>query len=345
MTLKLNLDHILKPFTESVKSTILLPNHIELSSIEQALGDFFESSSLKVKAHEVHTHNHLPPHLPTFYIKAEPLPGGFYLVLTPPAYAKVLEKFYGSKNTFTDDRLSKGAVGFLLTSLIGLINDKKVFPSLSFFMSEFEQTSQTLQSVKIEIELEDSFPLVCELYFPESFVESYLSHFAQNLQDQIHNVSFTSSLIVGHVKLSKEAFFSCKVHDAILLDEILYMPLEQKGLAKLQYQNNFFAQVRLNHNTIKFLDFNPLPDEVTMEQQSDNPLKSLSDVSLEFHVEFARLNLNFSEFEKLTSGQTLELFKDNPTSCYLTLQGQRVAKGELVKVGEQMAFLIEELKS
>jgi flagellar motor switch/type III secretory pathway protein FliN len=123
------------------------------------------------------------------------------------------------------------------------------------------------------------------------------------------------------------------------------MPFEQKGLAKLQYEGSYFAQVRLNHNTIKFLDFNPLPDEVSMEQHGESPLKSLSEVSLELQVEFAKINLNFSEFEKLTSGQTLEIAKDNPTSCYLTLQGQRVAKGELVKVGEQMAFLIEELKS
>lgn len=345
MTIKLNLDHILKPFTDSVKQTISLPKEIELSFFQELLAHFFTCESLSLKAHPVHTHNHIPAHVPTFFIKAPPLEHGFYLTITPPAYSKILEKFYGSTTHFTDERLSKGAFGYLVANFINLLNEKKLFSTLSFYVAENTPTQETLQSIKLEIILEDSLPLVCELYFPESFVDAYMTHFASCFVDKTHDISFISSIIIGHVQLSKEKFLSCQVHDAILLDEILYMPFEQKGLAKLSYKGAYFAQVRINHNTIKFLDFNPLPEEVSMEQQNESPLKGLSDVNLEFQIEFARLNLSFSEFERLTSGQTLELAKDNPTSCYLTLQGQRVAKGELVKIGEQMAFLIEELKS
>lgn len=345
MTLKLNFDHILKPFTETVKKTISLPTTIQDSLFETVLRDFFDSETLTLNTESVHSCNHLPPHLCTFFIKAEPLDSGFYLTITPPACSELLEKFYHSKTPFNDERLNKGAIGYLLTTFIQNLNNKKGLSGLSLYVAENEQTQETLQSIKVEIKLEDAFPLVCQLYFPESFVENFLKYFEADLKEPRQNISFISSVVIGHVKLSKEAFDSCQIHDAIILDENLYLPSEQKGLAKLQYQGVFFAQARINHNTIKFLDFNPLPDEVTMEQDSESPLKSLSDVNLEFQVEFARLNLNFSEFEKLTTGQTLELFKDNPTSCYLTLQGQRVARGELVKIGEKMAFLIEELKS
>lgn len=345
MRLQLNLDHILKPFKDSVKQTIALPQDIALSSFQELLAHFFNHESLSLQGHPVHTHNHIPAHIPTFYIKAAPLESGFYLAITPPAYTKILEHFYGSSTEFSDERLTKGAFGYLVANFINSLNEKKLFSTLSFYLAEQTQTQETLQSVKLEILLENTLPLVCEMYFPESFVDAYMKHFSSCFIDKIHDICFTSSIVIGHVQLSKEKFLSCQLHDAILLDEILYMPLEQKGLAKLAYQGAYFAQVRMHHNTLKFLDFNPLPEEVTMEQQSESPLKALSDVTLEFQIEFARLNLNFSEFERLTSGQTLELTKDNPTSCYLTLQGQRVAKGELVKVGEQMAFLIEELKS
>lgn len=345
MTLKINLESILKPFTDNVNKVLSLPNDVDINSFEEVLKSFFDVEQLQIKAHEIHSTNHIPQNHSIFYLKAAPVDKGFYLTITPPTVSKLFEKFYGSKTAFSDERLTKGAVGFLIANFTELLNEKKIFPSIAFYLSECADMHDTFQMLKLELLLENSYPLVVELYFPELFVESFYDHFSSSMRPLSNDLPFTVNITIGHVKLSKDVFRACKVHDAILLDESLYIPHDKKGLGRLNFAGHSFAQVRINHSTIKFLDFNPLPDEVDMEQNSESPLKSLSEVNLEFQIEFARLNISFSEFEKLTTGQTLEIAKDNPTSCYLTLHGQRVAKGELVKVGEQMAFLVEELKN
>lgn len=345
MTLKLNLEHLLKPFTENLKPSLSLPKGVEISSFETILKQVFETESLSIKVHEAHAKNHLPHAELSYFIKASFSPAGFYLFIYQPSASKLLEKFFGSKTAFNDERLVKGALGYLVTNGIQTLNESQIFASSTFYLAEHLELQEAFQAVKVEVLLDESYPLVFDLYFPESFIDSFHEHFANMTKDHYNQISFVTKLLIGQTKLTSEQFRSLKVSDALVLDESLFMPDQNKGLGRLSLNDRSFAQVRINHNTIKFLDFNPLPDESYMEQNQEAPLKNLSEISLDLQVEFARITMSFSDLEKLTTGQTIEFSKDQATSCYLTLQGQRVAKGELVKVGEQMAFLIEELKN
>jgi flagellar motor switch/type III secretory pathway protein FliN len=340
---ELHLDKLLEPFSHELKKQLCLPTSFDHLKAEELLRQFFEDETLSFKAHLHSPQNHLPHHNLIFALKADPIAQAFYVCLTPPSKDLLLEKFFGSKGAFDDERLKTGACGFLISKFIVALNQYRLFDKNAFYLTEEVLKKDSFQTLKIEISLNSSYPLVLDFYFPEAFVEAFIELYQDSLHIKKSDHAYPIHIICGSVKLKAEEFRAIKKHDLILLDENYYHIDTQKGIVRLTFQNKVFAQARLSGHALKILDFNPLPEEDLMEQNSFNPLSTISDVELDLQVEFATLKLKLKDLENLEAGQTLNIEKEQSTSCFLTLNAQKIARGDLVKVGEKMAFLVQEI--
>ena len=342
MITKLNFDHLLEPLTSSFKEPLQLPKEVTLELLHPLISELLTSPISSLEAHSPHPVTHLPVHQHLFCLKADPIQPPFYCAINSACQGKLLEIFFESANFFSDDRLIKASLGFILLKAINLLNTQKVFSKLAFYLTEFSQTKESLQLVKVELKLESSYPLILDFYFPESFIEKYSELYKKELEPKHRPIPFWVNIHTGSVKLTTEELGSLRKSHVVFLDQNYYHPDTQKGIGRLVINNTVLAQVRITHHALKFLDFNPLPDEDSMNQNNETSLKDVSGLLLDLQVEFTTLKMELGQLETLTSGQTLEFHKENPATVYLTLQGQKMAKGELVKVGEKMAFLVQE---
>lgn len=77
--------------------------------------------------------------------------------------------------------------------------------------------------------------------------------------------------------------------------------------------------------------------------QTANPLDSLLDVNVLVTVELGRTTLSVNEVLKLGVGSVVELDRLILEPVDLMVQGMRLARGEVVVVGDRFAILIKEI--
>lgn len=342
MITKLNLDQFLQPFSESSKASLSLPRSVSEDDITNVIKTFLNHDNCHIKAHESRPVSALPKTMQTICVKANPIDSPFYLAFSDPTRNKLFELFFGSTDPFQDQRLSYAASGYLVTAFLSDVNQKRLFQELSFYLADIAPEPELFHHLKLEIFIEESYPILIDCFFPEKFLEAFNALYQNDLSQKKFAIELPISVTTGLVTLDKDTLDRLKKTDIVFLDESYYDIPTEKGMAKLCFQGHNFAQARISHHHLKFLEFNHITHESNMET-SDDSLKPISDVSFELHVEFATFKMSLKELESLNVGQTIDLHKDKLTSCFLTLRGQKIAKGELVKVGEKTAFMIEEI--
>lgn len=78
-------------------------------------------------------------------------------------------------------------------------------------------------------------------------------------------------------------------------------------------------------------------------QPKEKTLTSLEDLPLRIHVEVGRFEISVEKFLQLEPGNMLPLDVSPEDGVYLTVHGKRVAKGELVRLGDLLGIRIVEL--
>lgn len=343
MITKLNLDQLLEPFKDNVKATLALPSDIQDNDFINLLKQFLNSDPIDLRVHHAPIVSHLPSQLELVAIKADPLDSPFFVGVSSPAKAKIFDLFFGSMEPFSDPRLVHGALCYLVLSFTSLLNQQKLFSKLAFYVTDKPHALDSYHHLKAELVIEGAYPVIVDLFFPEAFVESFCEIYKDKIQEPQHVLPLPISVISGSVRLSYAELKSLKETDVIFLDENYYDTDTHKGITKLSLSGKTFAQARLHHQHLKFLEFNYDAQPTQIDMNSENTMTPLPDVNLELQVEFASFKMSSKDLESLTVGQTIELHKDDPTCVFLCLDGQKIAKGQLVKVGEKMAVMIEEL--
>lgn len=338
----LDFEHFLEPFNTPIKATLTWPEQSDLDGLIALFKEFFNSDDLTLHPHELHPTQHLPTQTVLITLQADPCKTPLYLSLPPACQTRLLQQFFGPDQTFHDPRLKEGALYYIVAQFLDRFNGAHLLSKLTVYLADEQPCHESLQQLKCELSWAKSTPVTFDLFFPESLVETldqlYKHRAASN------NLPCLIHIHTGSVKLTQQQLSGLKPKELVILDENYYQPDTQKGLGYLYFKTTCFAQVRINEHHFKFLDFNPLPDEALMEHSDQSPLVTLETTQLNLQVEFATLTLPFKDLEQLTPGQTLDFHKDDPAKVYLTLQGQKIAKGKLVKIGDGMAFLVEQIK-
>ncbi len=348
MMTPLDLDHLLQKFSGRLPHHLALPAGVAIDQIQSIVGEILEEPFIKLHVLSDHPRKELP-HAPFhFYFKAEPIETPFILSFHEPAAAYLLSRFFNNSDPFSDLRLKKGALGYSFLKALSIFDTHKLFQKLSLVLTDSIDPHEAMHAIKVELVKENFPPIIFELLFPEGFVHAYLDLYKHQLHAPSSKALYQIQVMTGSTHLKKSQLKQIQKNQLVLLDEHYYHTDTQKGMGRLFVENRPFAQVRITPNTLKILDFNPLPEEVFMDESIDetNPsiLHTIDEVPLELMVEFATLKVELSQLEALKAGQTLDIHKENPTCVYLSLHGQRIAKGELVQVGEKMAFLVQETR-
>lgn len=79
-------------------------------------------------------------------------------------------------------------------------------------------------------------------------------------------------------------------------------------------------------------------------QPTTDALTSLQSLPLEVSVEVSRLEMNFKSLSELRPGNLLELPTRPENGVHLVVNGKKLARGELIRVGQLLGVRILEIK-
>jgi flagellar motor switch protein FliN len=170
---------------------------------------------------------------------------------------------------------------------------------------------------------------------------------------------------MGFVDLEKEEYKAIRKGDVILLDQCSYDPDEKEGWVVLTAGFETLFRGRLKKGGIKILEyprieedkkmmdeedkFEPLEEEIfeivddtsaLPQNASQVPLPSFEKLPVRVSIEVARLKMTIDELTKLSPGSLLDLAVSPELGVDLVVNGKKIAKGDLVKVGDVMGVRI-----
>ncbi|NGX39491.1 MAG: Flagellar motor switch protein FliN [Chlamydiae bacterium] len=309
-----------------------------------------------------------------------PLPGVYHFVLPREGQTKLLELLLteeSSSKGFTDEALNQGFFHFAFVSALDAFNRESPYGDLTACLAE-ENPLPEERALCIDVSLDiDGHPLMGRLICPRETQAAFRTHFAMEKPPLLSDPSFADTPIpllleVGQTQIPIDKWKQVKQGDFILLDRCTYDIENKRGRASLVLGKTRLFDVRIKEGEVKILEQahyqeeTPMTDQVPPEQPSDEndstmeekmseerpmwsppngeeeeaPIIPVGDVPLTLTVEVGRLKMPLDKLSQLEPGNLLNLDVQPESGVYLTVEGKRIAKGELVKVGELLGVKI-----
>ncbi len=205
---------------------------------------------------------------------------------------------------------------------------------------------------------------------------------ATSLSQQLSAVApIDIRVIVGKTDLLLSEWKSIQLGDCILLDRSFLHPENLEGQVLLQLNGKTLLRAKMKQKTLKILEF-PHVDEVdrmysnskdedespeeeteeveieeeeieeVTEWEEEDPITeeiskttpiSTQDIPIQLIVEIGKIRMSMEKFLQLEPGNFLEIPVSPENGVDITVNGQLVGRGELVRMGEVMGVRIMEL--
>ena len=224
--------------------------------------------------------------------------------------------------------------------------------------------------------------LVCPASFHQSFKTHFSTLPPPSITHALAaELTLPLRMEVGETALPLRTFKELKVGDFLVLDRCTYDPKTQKGTITLFLEKKPLLRGRIKDAGLKITDYafyqeEPVPmspekpqDEENIKESFDveeisipeepseenhlwsaggeekgvEKLISTEEIPLTISVEVARLRMNLDKLLQLSPGNVLELSVRPEQGVDLTIDGKKVAKGELIKLGEMLGVKILQL--
>jgi len=303
-----------------------------------------------------------------------PLPGTLFLVMPERIIEKVLNHLLAQK-TLSDPTVKAGFLSYSLLQILESFNTLNPYGNLSCMLAEESPLPEEgALAIDVEVTL-GSEKLSCKILIPRDVRASFKSHFTMENPPLLTDPSFSSlpmpmHLEVGSTILTSEQWIQVAIGDFILLDRCTFSPKEGRGTAILALGDTPLFDVRIKEGECKILEHAltqeapvmtqdndeipppPPPEErVPEEGGAEEPLWSSQGeekekitpsgkIPLQITVEVGRLQMPLEKVSELSPGNVLELGIGPSPDVYLTVGGKRIAKGELVNLGEAIGVKI-----
>ncbi|MBI3237193.1 MAG: type III secretion system cytoplasmic ring protein SctQ [Chlamydiales bacterium] len=190
---------------------------------------------------------------------------------------------------------------------------------------------------------------------------------------------------IGHTNLKMAQWDRLKVNDMLILDRCTYDVKAHKGTAALVLGRTPLFRLRFKEDHLKIIEYAHYQEEhismdedfskeeeeskddaaflsgmheefsedteehlwsvETPKEASDQEVVSVRDVPLTLSVEVARLQMSLEKLLELKPGNLIDLAVHPEQGVDLILNGKRVARGELVKLGEVIGVKILQIGS
>jgi flagellar motor switch protein FliN/FliY len=284
---------------------------------------------------------------------------------------------------FSDPSFQEGFYQYLLLRTSECFEKLQPYPGLHIqWLERTKDLDKQSFACDLQIKIkEESF--LARLVFSQEFQLSFSDYFAKTSKipyssPLIQSIDLSLQVEAGGCTLSQKEWETLKIGDFLLLDTCSYNPVSQKGTFQLSLEGTPLFKAKMKKSTLKILDycsyngdimdddmdlesFNEEPpleaeleEEMDMEEElampppSEKPeeLKTLSktsEIPFPVVVEVDRLKMSLGHLLSLEPGNVIDLSVRPEQGVYLTVHGKRVAKGELIKLGEALGVKIVEI--
>lgn len=206
-----------------------------------------------------------------------------------------------------------------------------------------------------------------------AFLEAFRAHFTArkpSLRSLFaeKNLPLTLQLEVGQTTVSQKDFQTLVVGDLLVLDRCSYDPLTHRGSATIALEGTPLFRARLKMGNVKLVDYAFYHEEASMihspeegpseEGAEDSHLWSTEqsnhaedldklipadEIPISLSVEVSRVKMNLDKLLALEPGNVIELPTKPEQGVRLVANGQTVALGELVKLGDLLGVKISQI--
>lgn len=251
-----------------------------------------------------------------------------------------------NKEGFSGPKLRQGFYHFLLLKVLQTLDQLKIFKGVSLHLlptTSLPQENGFCIDVACTL---SSRTLQGRIICPQSFLSAFKAH--QPLQKttllslgESSYLELTLRCEVGHTSLSLEEWETLQVGDFLILDRCSFDPYEGKGSLTVSLGETPLFMARFKPEGIKVLDFAFYQEaisepEVAEFEPSDIEIPEETQTNNSFHLtaEVGRLNISLHQLLQLQAGSLLELSMRPEQGIDVTRSGKRVAKAELIKLGD-----------
>lgn len=284
---------------------------------------------------------------------------------------------------FSSPEYQEGFYHYLAMHVLAELGALHPFDDLTLKMGKFTHLpSEECLCVDIEMQ-HPKCTFWGRLVVPASVHHLIKNHFSKAHQasfesSRAQQLELILRLQVGQTTLALSQFTNVRVGDFILLDRCTFDPKTHKGTATLLLEETPLLRVRIKENHVKIVDYavcreenNPMPNKEFPDEE--NPAEELSSVEFETQenaaedhlwssetesvekiissqeiplsvsVEVARLKMTLEKLLQLSPGNVLELPVRPEQGVDLVIGGKKVAKAELIKMGEMLGVKILQL--
>ncbi len=290
----------------------------------------------------------------TVAIEMPPIGGQVYWLMGKEDVVKITSLALSITNGkgFSSAKFREGFYYFLATQVLSAIAGIQTFKDLSLQIGkplDLPQESAFCIDVEIRNPKQTCWGrVVC----PSSFQEAFKQHFSRlpppELTSELaRQIDVTLRFEIGHSTMAPLEWEKASVGDFILLDRCSYDPAAHKGTLFISLDGTALLRGKIKDGSIKIVDYAfyheeqpPMPFEE--EEEEKEPVEAIprDATALTFKVEVDRMPINLEKLIDLTPGNVLEFAVRPEQGVDLVIEGKKVAKGELLKLGDLIGVKI-----
>lgn len=261
------------------------------------------------------------------------------------------------KAPLTSEILQEGFYRYLLLEALGSLQEIPIFKEFSLQLSEEERIPEgDLFCIDVKIDL-GSHTCWGRLAIDASFRSAWVHHFEKIPSEYVptelsRQLYLDLSIETGSVLLHQEEWDHLKLGDFVILDQGSYDVQKETGVAMLMLGRNPLFNVRLRPNQIELTDY-AFYYEDNMPQNSNSlssepapnegEVVAIKELPLLVNVEIARMKMTLDKLMHLHPGNIIEIPIHPDQSVSLVVNGQKVGRAELVRLGETLGLRIIEI--
>jgi flagellar motor switch protein FliN len=293
-----------------------------------------------------------------------PLEGNVFLLMDLEDISKLTNELLVHKNhiKFSTIMLQESYFRFVALETLNILSEMNLFQDLSAKMVEATDIlNEDALCIDLKINLNDIF-CYGRIAITSKFRKAWEEYFINNPPLKAFELAKTLDLIMtaelGYVKLYYQDLKKLKNGDFIVLDNINYDIRNNKGEVTLRLQDTALFLAKIKQNKLKIIDFANLQEEPNMEEkkiekeeeekieaqeQKEFPAAKLEKMPITVIIEAARFKISLEKLMNMQPGNLIDLAIHPETYVNLCVNGQKIASGELVNLGETLGVRILEI--
>jgi len=346
-----------------------------LQEFAEKIQHIFQGKSLQIQMKEVHYvpyENLKKPmgEVPKIIaIELSPLTKPVYWMMANEDITKLTSIAISSADiTLATETIQEGFYQYCVLEALHQLDELQAFDSIGYRLIESTFQEKGALAIDVSIKIED-VSLFGRLFFSEKFLSEWKKHFSAMKKSLFEkegweNLELPIRMEIGSSDLLLEDWKNLHVGDFLMLDRCFFDPISHKGNVTIYLQDTPIFQARLKNNSIKIVDYalyqeketnmdeefdeSSLPEEEMQNSETESKVEEIieaKDVALPIHVEIAQMQMNLKKLVELKPGNLIELNIRPEDGVFLTLHGKKIAKAELVKLGEVLGVKILEIKT